>query len=259
MKQINQFTLFFVILLTVFAAIYTTDGAEEKPKPPPPPPPPPIKWSGTIESNFSSSIGGANNISNTTFKSDIYGETDIFKLYSGLLYLRGETDNKLTSFQRRAEVKGDRKLTANFYSYLQQVFSDNHISKLELGSRSSGGLSYHFVRTAALKESVDVGASYNSEEYENLTLRKRTYSYQFINNFYWKITKGCELRHKYEYLPNTKDLKEFRSRSDGSVKLYLSKHLYTNFGMINEYNTKPVSPSTPKHNATMLVTMGFRF
>lgn len=225
----------------------------------PPPPPPSIKWSGTIESNFSNAKFGPSDTSNATFKSDIYGETKILKLYSGLLYLRGKTDNNLTSFQRRAEVKCDRKLTADFYSYLQHVFEDNQITKLEMGSRSSGGLSYNFLKTDALRESIYAGASYNSEEYENLTLRNRTYSYQFINNFYWKVAKGWELSHKYEYLPNSKNLKKFRSRSDGSVRLYLSKHLYSNFEIINEYDNKPVSPGTPKHNATMLLTMGFRF
>ncbi|MBI4711791.1 MAG: DUF481 domain-containing protein [Planctomycetes bacterium] len=244
-----------VLCLCVFVVIETVVWAEEKPKPPPPPL---IKWSGTIESSFSSSIGRIDT-SNTTFKSDTYGETKNLKLYSGLLYLRGKSENKLTSFQRRAEIKGDRKLASNFYGYLQQVFNDNQVSKLKMGSRSSGGFGYHFIKTNDLKESVDIGASYNSEEYENLTLRKRTYSYQFINSFYWKITKGLELYHKYEYLPNTKDFKEFRSRSDGSVKLYLGKHLYSSFGIINEYERKPASPTTPKHKGTILITIGFRF
>ena len=176
-----------------------------------------------------------------------------------MLYLRGKTDGILTSFQRRAEVKADRKLTANFYGYLQQVFDANQVTQLELGIRSSGGLGYHFVKTNTFKESVDIGASYNSEQYENLTLDKRTYSYQSSNTFYWKITKGLELRHRYEYLPNTSNLKNFRARSDGSVKIYIGKHLYSSFGMINEYDSAPASVATPKHKATILTTIGFKF
>jgi len=176
-----------------------------------------------------------------------------------LLYLRGKSNKLLTSFNRRAEIKADRKLTANFYGYIQEVFSANQITKLEMGSRSSGGLGYHFVKTGDFRESVDIGASYNAEEYENLALRKRTYSYQSSNTFYWKIATGLELYHRYEYLPNTSDLKNFRTRSDGSVKVYIGKHLYSNFGMINEYDSAPASVATPKHKATILTTIGFRF
>ena len=241
---------------------------QEAPKPAPPapappkkvepPPPPPIKWTGTIEGNFSNTIGQLDT-SNTTLKSDLYGDCNTFKLYFGLLYLRGKTNGPLTSFQKRAEVKADRKLTANFYGYLQQVFDANQITLLDMGSRSSGGLGYHFVKTATFKESVDIGASYNAEEYGNLTLWKRTYSYQSSNTFYWKIAKGLELYHRYEYLPNTNDLKNFRARSDGSVKIYIGKHLYSNFGMINEYDSAPASVATPKHKATILTTIGFKF
>lgn len=245
---------FYVLFLMIFSNVVR---AEEPPKTKTPPPPA-IKWSGTVESNFSGSIGRIDT-SNATFKSDTRGETKTLKLYLGLLYLRGRTDSELTSFQRRAEIKGDRKLTTNFYCYLQQVFTTNQNSLLELGSRSSGGLSYHFIKTKQFKEAVDIGASYNSEEYENLTFRKRTYSYQFTNNFYWKIANGWEICHKYEYLPRTKDFKDFRSRSDGSVRLYLGKHLYSSFGMINEYDSAPSAATTPKHKATVLVTMGFRF
>ena len=220
--------------------------------------PPPAKWSGTIEGIFSNTIGQLNT-SNTTLKSDTYGDWNTFKLYFGLLYLRGKTNNALTSFQRRAEVKGDRKLTANFYGYLQQVFDANQITLLDMGSRASGGLGYHFAKSATFKESVDIGSSYNSEEYDNLTLRKRTYSYQSSNTFYWKITTGLELFHRYEYLPNTSDLKNFRTRSDGSLKIYIGKHLYSNFGMINEYDSAPASAATPKHKATILTTIGFKF
>jgi hypothetical protein len=246
-----------ILILCVLTVFSNAAGAEEAAQPAPPPPPA-IKWSGGLESNFSGSVGRIDT-SNATFKSDICGETKSLKLYSGLLYLRGKTEDELTSFQRRAEIKGDRKLTANFYFYLQQVFTTNQISLLELGSRSSGGLSYHFIKTDKLKEAIDIGAGYNSEEYENLTLRQRTYSYQFMNNFYWKIAKGWEIYHKYEYLPRTKDFDEFRSRSDGSVRLYLGKHLYSNFGMINEYDSAPAAATTPRHKATVLVTVGFRF
>ncbi|MBI5777878.1 MAG: DUF481 domain-containing protein [Planctomycetes bacterium] len=245
-----------------------TPPKQEAPKPAPPapvppkkaepPPPPPIKWSGTIEGTFSNTIGRLDT-SNTTLKSDIYGDCNTFKLYFGLLYLRGKTNGPLTAFQKRAELKADRKLTANFYGYLQQVFDANQITNLDMGSRSSGGLGYHFVKTDTFKESIDIGASYNAEEYGNLTLRKRTYSYQSSNTFYWKITTGLELRHRYEYLPNTNDLKNFRARSDGSVKIYIGKHLYSSFGMINEYDSAPASATTPKHKATILTTVGFKF
>ncbi|MEK7309275.1 MAG: DUF481 domain-containing protein [Planctomycetota bacterium] len=240
-----------------------TPAPAPKPAPPAPAPPkkvepPTIKWSGNIEGTFSNTVGLLNT-SNTTLKSDLYGDNSSFKLYAGLLYLRGKTNNALTSFQRRAEIKADRKLTANFYGYLQQVFDANQITQLDMGSRSSGGLGYHFVKTDKVKESVDIGSSYNAESYDNLTLRKRTYSYQSSNIFYWKITTGLELYHRYEYLPKTSDLKNFRTRSDGSLKIYIGKHLYSNFGMINEYDSAPASAATPRHKATILTTIGFKF
>jgi hypothetical protein len=269
-----------IIMMLVFTGFVFSDEPAPAPKAPEPAPavkkepapapkapepapakkaePPPIKWSGTIEGNFSNTVGQLNT-SNTSVKCNLYGDNTAFKLYAGLLYLRGQSDGTLTSFQRWAEVKFDRKLTANFYGYLQQVFNSNQITNLEMGSRSGGGLGYHFAKTAKVNESIDIGASYNAEEYGNLTLRKRTYSYQASNTFYWKITDGLELRHRYEYLPNTNDLKNFRARSDGSVKIFFSKYLYGNFGIINEYDNAPASAATPKRKATILTTIGFKF
>ncbi|MEW6027419.1 MAG: DUF481 domain-containing protein [Planctomycetota bacterium] len=218
----------------------------------------PLKWSGSVEGNFSNTIG-QNNTLNTTLKSDVRGEDKIIKLYFGLLYLRGRSDGSVSTFQRRAEVKAGPKLTSRFYCYLQQVFEANQITKLDVGSRSSGGLGYHFVMTDTVKESIDIGASYNSEEYDTLEFRNRTYSYQCSNTFYWKVYSNMELRHRYEYLPNTSDLKKFRARSDGSVRVSFSKYLYGNFGIINEYDRAPASATTPKHKATILTTIGFKF
>jgi hypothetical protein len=223
-----------------------------------PPPKPPAKWSGTAEGNLRSQIATVD-ASNTTLKSDIYRDADNTRFYTGLLYLRGKSDEKLNIFQRRAELKIDRKLKSDFYGYLQQVFEDNQMSQLELLSRSSGGFGYHFLNRDNIKLAIYLGASYTSEEYENLDLPKRSYSYQLADNLHWKIVNGLVLDHKFEYLPRSEDLEEYKTRSDASLKIYFGKYLYGGFSLINEYDSNPGNASISRHTATSLVTIGFRF
>ena len=243
-------TLSLLFIFTIAGVVYS--------EPAPQPAKPKAKWSGTMEGNMRNQIASVD-VSNTILKSDIYRDTDDTRFYTGLLYLRGKSDEKLSQFQRRSELKIDQKLKSNFYSYLQQVFEDNQITRLELLSRSSGGFGYHFLNRDNIKLATYLGASYTSEEYENITLPKRSYSYQLANNLHWKIANGLVLDHKFEYLPRSEDLKEYKTRSDASLKFYFSKCLYGGFSLINEYDSKPAQTNISRNTATSLVTIGFKF
>ncbi|MFA5795194.1 MAG: DUF481 domain-containing protein [Candidatus Brocadiia bacterium] len=243
-------------LLAVAGLVYSEPAPQ--PKPAPKPPPPPATWSGTFEGNMRNQIAKVDT-TNTTLKSDIYRDSHDTKFYNGLLYLRGKSADTLTQFQRRAEFKWDQKLKYKFYGYLQQVFEDNQMTKLEILSRSSGGLGYHFKTKNNFKWAGYLGASYTSEEYESNPIINRSYSYQLANDLYWKINDTLEVRNKYEYLPRSKDLDEFKTRSDSSVKVYFSKHLYGGFSLINEYDSNPGTTSVSRHTATSMITIGFRF
>ncbi|MFH1228675.1 MAG: DUF481 domain-containing protein [Planctomycetota bacterium] len=226
--------------------------------PPPKPPPPPAVWSGTLEGNMRNQIAKVDT-TNTTLQSNFYRDSPDTKLYIGLLYVRGKANDILNQFQRRAEFKLDQKLKSRFYSYVQQVFADNQITMLEISSRSSAGFGVHFFNQNEFKWAGYLGASYTSEEYDHNPVINRLYSYQLANELYWKISPSLELRHKYEYLPRSKHFDEYTTRSDGTIKIYLSKYLYSGFSLINEYNSTPGTTSVSRHTATSMVTIGFRF
>jgi hypothetical protein len=256
MMRIVETMIIWLFLLLPYIMAEDKDKSADKPKEPAKAQQRPSKWSGTMEGNKRQQIADRET-HNAMFKFDVYRDSTYTKLYLGLFYIRVKTDEVLTSFNRRGEVKGEYKLTNRFSGYLQQILEDNQARKLELLSRLSFGMGYHFLKQPNLKHSLYLGGTYTSEEYLNRPTIKRTHGYQVSNSFKCRY-KSLELMHKYNYLPRSADIKEYKTRSDGSIRLYLSQYLYVGFSLINEYDNKPVVTGT-HHSATSLLTIGYKF
>lgn len=148
---------------------------------------------------------------------------------------RRETDNRVNGTLRTEFDLGQKR---KIYLYNAGGAGHDAVRRIALEFNEGAGIGYKFIERPKLQLSGDVGAQYQSINYE--TAPDRDYmSARFGENLTWKISDKLTITQKLTFSPNVGDFSDYRVRFELQAAYPLFKRVTLSLSLIDQFDSQP--------------------
>lgn len=217
---------------------------------------PPTQWHGKLSASAKSTDG---NTHNESFLVALRAtrETEDDRILVKALFQYGKTGQNLTERNSYGLGKYELKFTPEFYGYASEELMGDTFKDLNIGTITSVGVGYVFVKESWIDFSAEAGIAYITNDHDidkdESHIGARVAAYLRV-----ALPLSFEFRDAFTIYPNFKDSQDFTFRNEATLGTALGGGWDLLGGVITEYDRKP-SPGLGRRDDTYFVGLGYTF
>lgn len=170
---------------------------------------------------------------------------DVLSFDAGYQY--GRTKNRATGAQTatadnwQTELKYEYNFTKRLYGFADVLASRDRLAFLDLRFNPAIGVGYRWLMKPDFTFATEGGIAWVYENYTNNTPTRRDFSLKLAYHLTKKFNDHVALFHNLSYFPSVEHGSNFIVNTDAGLRATLTKHFFTEFKVVLDYDSKPAN------------------